>query len=172
MAPLPHPGDGPLKTALTRAGDFISTQTSSAGSPPPRPSAHPRPAATEPTPLRSSEQRAPSVVRQRAAGSARLAWERAREGGPYLPRQSRGSTCLRLRLRLLRLGCSPASRARLEYIPSSERPGRAASSGRGERGTRPPRPSRRGEWLRPRGGAEACRPDTSATERGRRGGRR
>jgi hypothetical protein len=50
--------------------------------------------------------------------------------------------------------------------------GRATSSGRGERGPRPPGPSRRGEWLRPRGGAEACRPDTSATENSQRGGHR
>lgn len=106
------------KQRLTRAEDSITTQASSPRSPPDPPRI--LPAATQPTPLRSSEQPAPSTVRQRVAGIARLPWERAREGGPYLPRHSRGST----QLRLLRLGYSPASRARLEYIPSSEGPGR------------------------------------------------
>lgn len=119
MFPLPHLGEAPLKTAGTRAGDSITTPASSPWSRT-RPSAHPRPAATQPTPLRSSEQPAPSTEWQPVAGSTRLAWERAREGGSYLPRHSRGWT----RLRLLRLGYLPASRARLEYIRSSEGPGR------------------------------------------------
>lgn len=112
------------KTALTSAGYSITTQSSSPRFPP-RPSAHPRPAATQPSPLGSSEQRSQSMVRQRVAGSARLAWERAREGGPYLPRQSRGSFGSATRPR-------PASRARLEYIYCHPR-GRGGGAGHEQR---------------------------------------
>ncbi|MEJ1270321.1 hypothetical protein NN561_001146 [Cricetulus griseus] len=108
-------GEGPLARALTGAGDSITAPASSPRCPP-----SPSPAATQPTPLRSSRQPARWTVRRRVDRSARLARGRALEGGPYLPRRSRGPAWLRL----LRLDYSPASRARLEYIQSSGGPGR------------------------------------------------
>lgn len=167
MVPLPHPGESPLATALTRVGDSITAPASSPGFPKSlRASQSCRGIAHAAPELRA----AGAVVGAAKRGPVRALGTGARGGGgSYLPRRSRGSAWLRL----LKLDYSPASRALLEYIPSSGgagAAGRAASSSREERGPRPPRPSRLGERLRPRGGAEGCRSDTSTSRSGQRGG--
>lgn len=118
MVPLPHPGENPLATALTRVGDSMTAPVSSPGSPKSlRASQSCHDIAHAAPELRAVG----AVVGAAKRGPVRALGTGARGGGgSYLPRRSRGSAWLRL----LKLDYSPASRALLEYIPSSGGPGR------------------------------------------------
>lgn len=134
MVPLPHPGESPLATAPTRVGDSITAPASSPGSPKSFRASQPR---RDRAHAPREHRAAGAVVGAATRGPVRALGTGARGGGgPYLPRRSRGSAWLRL----LRLDYSPASRALLEYIPSS-REGRGCRGGGAGREQQP-----RGAW--------------------------